>query len=130
MRFWGMANNKPRPVEYMRDLGRRGGLKSGETRHEVRGRRILTKCAAQKGTGVPLDLLDPTEIWPESILKRDSRTGGSHDTDWRCRKCHHFNSIKSREVYQEAKTGIQPTWLVDLGWSLNSYAAQQLGERL
>ena len=89
----GLRSNKPRSVEYMRDLGRRGGLKSGETR---RVRRILTEYAAQKGTGVPLDILDPTEIWPESILKRESRAGGSHDTDWRCRKCHHFNSIKSR----------------------------------
>jgi hypothetical protein len=91
-----MANNKPRAVEYMRDLGRRGGLKSGETRHEARVCGILAECAAQKGTGVPLDLLDPTEIWPESILERESRAGGSHDTDWRCRECLHFNSIKSR----------------------------------
>lgn len=93
MRFWGMANKKPRSVLYMRDLGRRGGLKSGETRHLARVGRILTAYAAQKGTGVPLDI---TGISDESILKRESRAGGSHDTGWRCRKCYHFNSIKSR----------------------------------
>ncbi len=28
------------------------------------------------------------------LLNSPKRSGGSHDTDWRCPACHHFNSIK------------------------------------
>ena len=74
-------------------LGRRGGLKSGETRRLKRVHQILAEYAAQKGIPDPLQLVD---VLPEELLKRESRAGGSHDIDWRCRRCHHFNSIKTR----------------------------------
>src|SRR3974390_988529 len=88
-----MATYKRKRVAHIREIGRQGGLKSGETRRLARVRRIITEYASQKGIPLPPDI---TEILPESILKRESRAGGSHDTDWRCPKCHHFNSIKSR----------------------------------
>jgi thiol-disulfide isomerase/thioredoxin len=30
------------------------------------------------------------------LLKRPNLSGGSHDNDWRCPSCHHFNSEKRR----------------------------------
>jgi hypothetical protein len=88
-----MGTYKRKRDAHIREIGRQGGLASGETRRLARVRRIITEYASRKGIGVPPDI---TETQPESILKRESRAGGSHDTDWRCPKCHHFNSIKSR----------------------------------
>jgi len=92
-RFWDMGTYKGKPAAHMREIGCQGGFKSGETRLLNRVDRIVAEYAAEKGIPLPPDI---TEILPESILKRESRAGGSHDTDWRCPKCHHFNSIKSR----------------------------------
>ena len=88
-----MASYKRKRDANIREIGRQGGLKSGETRRLDRVRRIIKEYASRKGIALPPDI---TEILPEELLKRESRAGGSHDTDWRCRKCHHFNSIKSR----------------------------------
>jgi len=93
MPLWDMANYTRRSVKYMRELGRRGGLKSGETRRLKRASQIVADYASQKGTGVPFEM---TKLLPEAVLKPESRAGGSRDTDWRCRECRHFNSLKSR----------------------------------
>jgi hypothetical protein len=80
-----MPNPRPKGVEYMRALGRRGGLKSGETRRIKRAMRILARCAEQRGTPIP------EELPSEPKTKRRNRSGGSHDSDWRCPRCRSFN---------------------------------------
>jgi hypothetical protein len=73
-----MANYQPKGEEYMR-LASRGGQASVETRRKDRVAKLL---------GIP-----PV---PAELLKRPNLSGGSHDNDWRCPSCHHFNSEKRR----------------------------------
>jgi hypothetical protein len=63
----------------MRKIASRGGVASGVTRHKKKVARLL---------GIP-----PV---PAEVLKRPKRSGGSHDNDWRCSHCRHFNSEKRR----------------------------------
>jgi len=63
----------------MRKIAARGGLASGETRRKKKVARLL---------GIP--------AVPDEMLKRPKRSGGSHEYDWRCPHCHHFNSEKRR----------------------------------
>ena len=96
----------------MRKLGRAGGLKSGETRRLNRAVGIIWEYAREKwGIETPETAQDgypsvvPYEsgvtserLTPEQIAEavRAWRRGGSHDTDWRCPKCRHFNIEKRR----------------------------------
>jgi hypothetical protein len=87
-----MPNYSAKGVEKMRALARLGGLKSAETRRLKRVERIVTQYARDRGID-----LGPALVSTEPV-KRPNRSGGSHDTDWRCprRDCRHFNSIKRR----------------------------------
>src|SRR5690348_14520031 len=89
-----MPNYCPKGVEYMHELARRGGLKSGETRRLKKIAKILAKHASEKGIPMAPDPIDvPLEAgW----FKRPNCSGGSHDDDWRCPYCHHWNSPKRR----------------------------------
>jgi len=89
-----MANYCAKGGEYMRELGRRGGLKSGEKRRLDRVGLMLGFSALDRG--------DSTLLLGEAIQqlaraeKRPNRSGGSHETDWRCPECGHFSSIQNR----------------------------------
>src|SRR5712691_13170585 len=74
-----MPNYCAKGEEYMRELARHGGQASGETRRKNRVAKLL---------GIP-----PV---PAELLARPNLSGGSHDNDWRCPNCHHFNSEKRR----------------------------------
>jgi hypothetical protein len=117
-----MANHRPKGVEYMRELGRRGGLNSGRTRHLRRAEKVLLEYAAERSMILPqplmpviretrqekvrrkrLDVIHSAEeiigrrFAAEEIaelLRPTNRSGGSHDLDWRCPYCRHFNSIQ------------------------------------
>jgi len=96
-RLWddsNMPNYHAKGTEYMRELARRGGLKSGETRRLKKAMRIIAEHAEQKGIPVTQDPI--ATLLEAGFLEPENRSGGSHDTDWRCPACHHFNSIKSR----------------------------------
>jgi hypothetical protein len=82
----------------MRLLGKRGGLKSGEVRRAKRLMRLLGPYASTRG--IELD----TEAPPAEPVERPNRSGGSHDTDWRCPYCRHCNSIKRRSCAKCGKT--------------------------
>jgi len=91
-----MANRNPKGVELMRNLGHAGGKASGEARRlkayelDMLKAIIFRTCSWE-------DFLAST---PEQLLARhvfrEKRSGGSHDSDWRCPKCKTFNSIKGR----------------------------------
>jgi hypothetical protein len=84
-----MRNYSPKGVEHMRELGRRGGLKSGETRQEKEAlKMILGEYASERG-------IDLDAALAAKPAKRPNLSGG---TDWRCANpdCRHFNSIKRR----------------------------------
>lgn len=93
-----MPNYCPKGVSYMRELARRGGLKSGERRRGTRAMRILSEYAQEKGIA---SLPDPIETLLEAgFFQPENCSGGSHYTEWRCPNCHHFNSIRSRACAQ------------------------------
>ena len=97
----------------MRKIARRGGLASGETRWWKRIQRMLIGFVCEDlGITVPGPVDDPRlaavrDVWEftgrrftfeqifEALRPVDHR-GGSHDDDWRCPGCHHFNSEKRR----------------------------------
>jgi hypothetical protein len=87
-----MPNYSPKGVQRMRELGRQGGLKSGETRrlnaHMLRMAAYVTACDGL-GRGITGEQII-------EAMRPEDRSSGCHDTDWRCPNCHHFNSIKSR----------------------------------
>jgi hypothetical protein len=74
-----MANHPPKGHAYMLEIASRDGVASGRTRHKKKVANLL---------GIP--------PMPVELLKRPKRSGGSHDNDWRCPHCHHFNSEKRR----------------------------------
>lgn len=80
-----MPNYLPKGREYMRDLGRRGGTKSGETR---RINAVVPCLPGFENLG--------RIIAAVADLNRPNHSGGSRDTDWRCPYCRRFNSIKKR----------------------------------
>ena len=89
-----MSNHCPKGTNYMRELARRGGIKCGETRRLQRAMRIIAEYARHKETA---GTHDPIAALVDMVaFQRENRSGGSHDTDWRCPRCHHFSSIKSR----------------------------------
>ena len=63
----------------MRKLARVGGVASGEARRRKKVAKML---------GI-------ADI-PAELAKQPNRSGGSHDSDWRCATCLGFNSIKRR----------------------------------
>lgn len=79
----------------MRELARRGGLKSGVTRWENRIMWFLWQGAAEQGMKVAAAIID-YNLLRGGFYKEPNRSGGSHDTDWRCPECGHFSSIKNR----------------------------------
>lgn len=85
-----MPNPRVKGVEKMCTLARVGGLKSAETRQLKRVERIVTQYAREQA--VDLDAALPSA----GPVKRPNRSGGSHDTDWRCPKCRRFYSFKRR----------------------------------
>ena len=89
-----MANYCAKGKEYMRELG---GLKSGERRRLNRVGRIIGLYALEKGNPMPL-LVHEMLPMPGIAAEEPNRSGGSHDSDWRCvnPECRHFNSIKRR----------------------------------
>jgi len=66
-----VANYRAKGAEFMRNLARTGGLKSGETRRRLRELKELTKSEER----IPAAMLK---------AKRPSPSGGSHVNDWRC----------------------------------------------
>src|SRR4051794_16380040 len=94
-----MANYLPKGVEYMRELGRKGGCKSGEVkRRNTFILRMLDLYTARQFLGEDYTLDQIAEI-----LRPRDRSSGNHDTDWRCPKCGHFSSAKRR--WECAKCG-------------------------
>lgn len=108
-----MPNFQPKGAEMMRKLGRSGGLKSGETRRRNRAERILEEYASGKRgietpetakAGYPSVASCVSGVTGEGLtleqnagaMRSAGRRGGSHDTDWRCSQCRHFNSEKRR----------------------------------
>ena len=101
-----------RDTETMRRLGRAGGLKSGETRRLNRAVGIIWEYAREKwGIETPetpknayppvvpyMSAVTSGRLTPEEIAGavRAWMRGGSHETDWRCPKCRHFNVEKRR----------------------------------
>jgi hypothetical protein len=87
-----MPNPKPKGLDKMKELGRRGGQASGEKRHEVTLMKLLSPYAEKHGISVEPEVL-LAGVEPE---RRPNRSGGSHDLDWRCSAFHAFNSIQRR----------------------------------
>jgi hypothetical protein len=82
-----MANHCAKGEEYMRKIAWRGGLKSGKTRRRKKIAKFL---------GLP-----PVAA---EMLKREKRSGGSHDNDWPCPYCGHVNSIKRQACVECGRT--------------------------
>jgi hypothetical protein len=117
-----MPNYGAKGREYMRVLGRRGGLASGETRRLKRVGRITAEWTHRKW-GISLPVIPDDgysaaahELWRinggrltlaecEELLRPEDRRGGSHNNDWRCPACYHFNSIKRRGCARCNKPG-------------------------
>jgi hypothetical protein len=93
-----MANYSPKGIERMRALGRVGGVKSGEARRNNAG--LL--CILRAISNGPISAEEAWISTPAEIISRAEQerkpncAGGSHDLDWRCPHCRHFNSIKRR----------------------------------
>src|SRR5262245_35736629 len=88
-----MANYNQKGRERMAALGRKGGIKSGETRRYYalsRGLDALLSIYMTCRSGGCTDEQVAEALVPEE------RRGGSHDSDWRCPHCHHFSSSKRR----------------------------------
>jgi hypothetical protein len=105
-----MPNYRAKGSELMRELGRRGGVKSGETRSRKRIERLLAEYQWRKYGIKPVagDDRYPASVYyvweftgrrftleqiSEAMRPEDKR-GGSHNTDWRCPHCGNFSSIK------------------------------------
>jgi hypothetical protein len=106
-----MANRRPKGREYMRTLGRRGGLASGKARELKRVGGIIGGGCLNRQSGVEPATEDDGysaavhEVWDatgrrdtvdqtaEVTRPRDNR-GGSHDSDWRCPSCRRFISTR------------------------------------
>jgi hypothetical protein len=107
-----MPNQHPKGIEQMRELARRGGIASGETRRLKRAERIVRDYAGQRSDapvpGGPRD--SHTQlihfVWEAThgrfsldeiawSMRPVDRRGGPHDSDWRCPRCHKCNCAKS-----------------------------------
>jgi hypothetical protein len=86
-----MPNYRPKGTDYMRELARRGAEKSVETR---RKKKVIKMALAEYASSHGIDL--DAALACAKPAKRENRSGGSHDTDWRCPYCRRFNSIKRR----------------------------------
>jgi len=89
----------------MRARARRGGLKSGEAR---RKKKVVTALIAQYARETDTDL-DPASLDVRPV-KRPNLSGGSHDTDWRCPFCRHYNSTKRRSCAKCFRTPANGRW--------------------
>jgi hypothetical protein len=90
-----MANYCAKGEEYMRELARRGGVASGKARRFRKFEDFLLVCAIEPGEDLSMLLLY-NALRRAGLLKGPKLSGGSHETDWRCPECHHFNSEKRR----------------------------------
>jgi hypothetical protein len=90
----GMANYCAKWKDYMRELGRLGGLASGERRRLNRAGAIIWQCAGELGIDVRAAIIDDA-LLAAGFYKEPNRSGGSHESDWRCVNCGHFSSIKT-----------------------------------
>jgi hypothetical protein len=91
-----MANYLPKGRERMAELGQMAGRKSGETR---RRNALLIRMLDLASVQAKVDgnlTLDQVE----EAMRPQKLAGGNHDTDWRCPKCRHFNSIDRRMCSQ------------------------------
>ena len=90
------ANYLPKGRDRMVELGRTAGRKSGGARRRnallIRMFDLASVWAKTGGNFTP----DQVEL----AMRPKSMRGGNHDTDWRCPKCHHFNSIQRRMCAQ------------------------------
>jgi hypothetical protein len=87
-----MANYSAKGIALMRELGRRGGVKSGETRRlNADTLRVAAFFAVSEMTRGRF-----TSVQIVEAMRPPDQSSGAHDTDWRCPHCHHFNSIKRR----------------------------------
>ncbi len=91
-----MPNYLPKGRELMRELCRRGGQKSGRARRDTADELHILRI-------VVFGAIPVEEAWnstPAELIERATkasrrgRSGGSHDTDWRCPHCHHYNHIE------------------------------------
>jgi hypothetical protein len=88
-----MPNYNPKGRVRMSERGHLGAARSAETRRRI---------------AVVMRKIDLTGLWDatggdftkEQLIQairyqvpRPDLRGGGHDTDWRCDRCHHFNSI-------------------------------------
>jgi hypothetical protein len=80
-----MRGDDPKGIEYIHELGTKGGLASGKTRQANKVARVL---------GIP-----PI---PAELLKRPNRAGGSHDSDWRCKQCHYGRRRNPSPYYRDS----------------------------
>ena len=74
-----MANYRPKGPEYMRELARRGARRSAETRQRKSVEDILVG-QYEKEQGIDLE----SGLLGVPAARLQNRSGGSHDTDWRC----------------------------------------------
>jgi hypothetical protein len=87
-----MANNLAKGVERMRELGRRGGLKSGERRRRnAFTLRIASYISVWEATGQRFTGEEVIEA-----MRPPDLSSGDRDTDWRCPRCHRFKGTKRR----------------------------------
>jgi hypothetical protein len=89
-----MANHLAKGRERMRALGSAGGKKSGEARRlnayelDMLKALVFRTCTWEEfWQSTPQELLD-------RHLFREKHAGGSHESDWRCPKCRHYNTFK------------------------------------
>ena len=89
----------------MRSRARLGGQKSGEARRKKRAAKgLIGQYADERGIDLDPALLDVRSV------KRPNLSGGSHDTDWRCPFCRHYNSIKRRSCAKCFLTPANGRW--------------------
>jgi hypothetical protein len=90
-----MPNHHAKGREQMRKLGRKGGLASGEKRRMKKFEAWLVVVASELGVDMSALLLH-SALRRAGFFRGPKRSGGSHEYDWRCPSCHHFNSEKRR----------------------------------
>ena len=84
-----MPNYRRKGLEYMRELGRRGGIKSGKMRrlHSL----MMDLANRQTYWEVTGRCLTAEQVRKD--FEALNLSGGDHNSDWRCPQCGHFSSI-------------------------------------
>ena len=91
-----MANYLPKGRDRMSALGKVGGTKSGESRRDKALTLDMYQAILFRTCSWEEFCTTTVEELVERHLFRAKRSGGSHDNDWRCPTCRHFNSEKRR----------------------------------